>query len=138
MLRLITEMKRSNSGPQLGRFKGGAKEKKLNGDGCLVRRRCFGISVAMRQRVASSDGETISMALRKRKHIRRASNFRLVSFGHCSHIYFPNPILSYFSFANNFTFNYSRRHITTLYVASRLVSTLLHALLWEPKVFGPI
>lgn len=28
--------------------------------------------------------------------------------------------------------------VATLYVASRLVSTLLHALLWEPKVFVPI
>lgn len=92
VLRLITEMKRSNCGPQLGRFKEGAKEKKLNGDGYLVRRCCFGLSVAMRQRVASSDGESISMSPRKRKYIRRALNFRLVTFGHCSHIYFPNPI----------------------------------------------
>lgn len=45
-------------------------------------------------------------------------------FGRCSRIYFANPIWSCFSFVNNFTFNYSPRHITTLYVASRLVSTL--------------
>lgn len=78
------------------------KKRKLNRDGCLVRRCCFGLSVATRQRAASSDGESISMALRKRKHIRRASTLRLISFGHCSRIYFPNPIWSCFSICQQF------------------------------------
>lgn len=82
----------------------------------------------MRQRVASSDGESISMALRTRKYIRIYALFHLVI---VAVFISQTPFGLVFPFVNNFTFNYSRRHITTLYVASRLVSTLLHAL----KVF---